>query len=209
MQQIINFFLAPYQEATAINIALEIIAVLFGVVGVWFGKKEHILVYPLGIISTLIFVYICYIFNLYGDVIINVYYTLMAIYGWYKWSYSKGGASLSISSTSAKDRTKVIAIFTLTALLVVIVYLYENKFDKWTDYVDTVTTGLCFAAMWLMANKKIEHWLLWIVANIISIPLYFIKGLGFTGIQFIILLIIAIQGYISWKKHLNNNQATA
>ena len=209
MQQIIDFFLSPYQEATTINIALEIIGVIFGVVGVWFGKKEHILVYPLGIVSTVIFVYLCYIFNLYGDVIINVYYTLMAIYGWYMWTQIKDGSPLAISTTSSKDRTKAIIIFALTALLVIAVYLYENKFDKWTDYVDTITTGLCFAAMWLMANKKIEHWLLWIIANIISIPLYFVKGLGFTGIQFIILLIIAIQGYIAWKKHLNNTQAIA
>ncbi len=209
MQQIIDFFLSPYQEATTINIALEIIGVIFGVVGVWFGKKEHILVYPLGIVSTVIFVYLCYIFSLYGDVIINVYYTLMAIYGWYMWTQIKDGSSLAISTTSSKDRTKAIIIFALTALLVIAVYLYENKFDKWTDYVDTITTGLCFAAMWLMANKKIEHWLLWIIANIISIPLYFVKGLGFTGIQFIILLIIAIQGYIAWKKHLNNTQAIA
>jgi len=209
MQEIIDFFLSPYQGATTFNISLEVIAVIFGVVGVWFGKREHILVYPLGIISTVIFVYICYKFKLYGDVIINAYYTLMSIYGWYMWLQIKEGEALAISRMSQKDMGKAIVIFISTALLVITVYLYENKFDKWTDYVDTITTGLCFAAMWLMANKKLEHWLLWILANIISIPLYFVKGLGFTGIQFIILLIIAIQGHIAWKKHLDKNLATA
>ncbi len=208
MSQIFDFFLAPYQGATLINIILEIIAVVFGVVGVWFGKRENILVYPLGIVSTVIFVYICYVFELYGDVIINVYYTLMSVYGWYTWLQIKNGTPLVISRMTKKDIGKAIIIFVSTALLVIAIYMYENKFDKWTDYVDTVTTGLCFAAMWLMANKKLEHWSLWIIANIISIPLYFVKGLGFTGIQFIILLIIAIQGHIAWKKHLNNNPTT-
>ncbi|WP_299675639.1 nicotinamide riboside transporter PnuC [uncultured Dokdonia sp.] len=209
MSQIFDFFLAPYQEATTLNIILEIIAVIFGVVGVWFGKRENILVYPLGIISTVIFVYLCNFFELYGEVIINIYYTLMSIYGWYTWLQIKNGTPLAISRMSKKDTGKALIIFISTALFVVAIYLYENKFDKWTDYIDTVTTGLCFAAMWLMANKKLEHWSLWIIANIISIPLYFVKGLGFTGIQFIILLIIAIQGHIAWKKHLDNSPATA
>ncbi|WP_299764310.1 nicotinamide riboside transporter PnuC [uncultured Dokdonia sp.] len=209
MSQIFDYFLAPYEGATVLNITLEIIAVIFGVVGVWFGKRENILVYPLGIISTVIFVYICYIFELFGDVIINIYYTIMSIYGWYTWLKIKNGTPLAISRMSKKDIGKAIIIFTSTALLVIAIYIYENKFDKWTDYVDTITTGLCFAAMWLMANKKLEHWSLWIIANIISIPLYFVKGLGFTGIQFLILLIIAIQGHIAWKKHLDNSPVIA
>ena len=90
----------------------------------------------------------------------------------------------------------------------IVVYLYYNRFDRITDYFDTFTTGIFFAAMWMMANKKIEHWLLWIGGNIISIPLYFIKGLGFSGIQFTIFLGLAILGYIEWKKSLNKNLQT-
>ena len=95
-------------------------------------------------------------------------------------------------------------------------YAYTNMtsgsledFRKITPFLDTFTTGIFFAAMWLMANKKIEHWLLWIGGNIISIPLYFIKGLGFSGIQFTIFLGLAILGYIEWKKSLNKNLQTA
>jgi nicotinamide mononucleotide transporter len=209
MNQIFDFFLQPYQNASTFDIILEVIAVIFGVVGVWYGKKESILVYPLGIISTVIFIYICFTFELYGDFIINIYYTLMSIYGWYMWSRLIKGESIAISRTTGSDKLKTTIIFVFSALFIVGVYMYFNRFDRMTDYFDTLTTGLCFAAMWLMANKKIEHWILWIVANIISIPLYFYKGLGFTGIQFTLLLIIAIIGYYSWKKHLDNTPITA
>jgi nicotinamide mononucleotide transporter len=209
MSPIFDFFLQPYQNASLLDISLEVIAVIFGVVGVWYGKKESILVYPLGIISTVIFIYICFNYELYGDFIINIYYTLMSIYGWYMWSKLVKGEHIKITQTNFSDKMKTFGIFVVSAAFIVGVYMYFDRFDRMTDYFDTLTTGLCFAAMWLMANKKIEHWLLWIVANIISIPLYFYKGLGFTGLQFILLLIIAISGYYSWKKHLNNNQVPA
>lgn len=209
MNEIIDFFLEPYSTATTLNISLEILAVIFGVASVWFAKKESILVYPTGIISTAIYVYICYQFTLYGDLIINIYYTLMSIYGWYMWTKLIKGEHIEITKSSKNDFLKALGIFLSTAVFVVFVYLYFNRFDRITDYFDTFTTGIFFAAMWMMANKKIEHWLLWIGGNIISIPLYFIKGLGFSGIQFTIFLMLAILGYIEWKKNLNKNLQTA
>lgn len=209
MNNIIDFFLEPYKTATAFDISLEILAVIFGVASVWFAKKESIWVYPTGIISTAIYVYICYQFTLYGDLIINIYYTLMSIYGWYMWTKLIKGEHIEITKSSKTDFLKALGIFLSTAVFVVFVYLYFNRFDRITDYFDTFTTGIFFAAMWMMANKKIEHWLLWIGGNIISIPLYFIKGLGFSGIQFTIFLVLAILGYIEWKNNLNKNQQTA
>ena len=209
MDSVFDFFLEPYRTATATNIILEILAALFGIASVWFAKKESIWVYPTGIISTAIYVYICFNFTLYGDLIINIYYTLMSIYGWYMWTKVVKGHHIEITTLNRADAVRAIGIFISTAIFVILVYLYFNRFDRMTDYFDTFTTGVFFAAMWLMANKKIEHWLLWIAGNIISIPLYFIKGLGFTGIQFIIFLILAILGYLEWKKHLNKQNQIA
>lgn len=209
MSQIFDFFLEPYREASAFNIALEIIAVLFGIASVWFAKKESIWVYPTGIVSTVIYVYICFQFTLYGDLIINAYYTLMSLYGWYMWRRLVQGHHIEITASSKTDMLKGLGIFLSTAIFVIVVYLYFDRFDRMTDYFDTFTTGIFFAAMWMMANKKIEHWLLWIGGNIISIPLYFVKGLGFSGIQFTVFLILAILGYIEWKKHLNNSKQIA
>jgi nicotinamide mononucleotide transporter len=93
-------------------------------------------------------------------------------------------------------------IFTGTLLFVALVYYFFDKFTHWTAYVDTLTTALFFVGMWLMAKRKIENWLLWIVADIISVPLYFYKGLTFSSIQFLLFTIIAILGYIEWRKLL-------
>ena len=202
MNEAIDFFVTPYANGTIAQITVEILAVLLGILSVIYAKKENILVFPTGIISTVLYVYICYQFTLYGDVIINVYYTLMSLYGWYLWKYKIGGQSLAISKSNVADWIKVLGIFISTAAFVVVVYLYFDRFDRMTDYFDTLTTGVFFAAMWLMAHKKIEHWMFWIVGNLISFPLYFVKGLVFSGLQFTVFLILAIQGYIQWKKHL-------
>ena len=203
MKEIIDFFVTPYATATIAQISLEILAALSGIFSVICAKKENILVFPLGIISTVLYVYICYQFTLYGDIIINIYYTLMSLYGWYLWRYKDGDQPLNITKSNMFDWFKAIGIFTSTTVFVIVVYLSFERFDRMTDYFDTFTTGIFFAAMWLMANKKIEHWLFWILGNLISVPLYFVKGLGFSSLQFLVFLILAIQGYIQWKKHLN------
>jgi len=203
MKEIINFFSTPYTGVTAFHITLEIVAVFFGIASVLYAKKENIWVFPTGIISTVLYVYICYQFTLYGDVVINLYYTLMSLYGWYVWNHKTSGQSIEITKSDPLDMLKALGIFISTAAFVVGVYLYYNRFDRLTDYFDTFTSGIFFAGMWLMAHKKIEHWMFWILGNLISIPLYFVKGLGFSGLQFTIFLVLAIQGYIEWKKHLN------
>lgn len=203
MKEIIDFFSAPYTGVTAFHITLEIVAVFFGIASVLYAKKENIWVFPTGIISTVLYVYICYQFTLYGDMIINLYYTLMSFYGWYVWNHKISGQSIEITTSNPLDMLKALGIFISTAAFVVGVYLYYDRFDRVTDYFDTFTSGIFFAGMWLMAHKKIEHWMFWILGNLISIPLYFVKGLGFSGLQFTIFLVLAIQGYIEWKKHLN------
>src|SRR5690606_14753227 len=209
MEDIVDFFIAPYRLATGFEIFLELTAVLFGIASVWYAKKEDIKVFPTGIISTALYVYICYRYTLYGDVIINTYYTFMSIYGWYMWARVVQENHLEISRSTVKDALKAARIFLSTALFVIVVYLYFDRFNTLTDYFDTFTTGIFFAAMWLMANKKIEHWLVWIGGNLISIPLYFRTGLGFTGIQFVIFLILAYLGYKQWKVYLDRNKQNA
>lgn len=236
MNNILDFFLDPYQTATTLNIVLEVIAATFGVLSVIFAKRENILVYPTGIISTGIYVYLLAQWNLYGDLIINIYYTGMSIFGWYMWSkvIDSQQNHIPISRTSTLDKVKATGIFIFTSIFVIVVYRFYNvipnslgfidsvqyayskltsgnleDFRMATPFLDTFTTGVFFAAMWLMALKKIENWTLWILGNIVSIPLYFVKGYGFTGIQYLIFLILAVQGYNAWKKSLNSNRQTA
>lgn len=235
MDILIEFFLAPYKEASLLNIILEFIAAVLGVISVFYAKKENILVYPTGIVSTGLYVYLLSQWALYGDLIINIYYTIMSVYGWYMWTRisSKTHKHLIITQTNFNDKLKALGIFIFTAIFVIVVYRYYEvmpdlnfndsldyaythltsgnlvEFRKATPYLDTFTTAAAFVAMWLMANKKIENWVFWIATNIVSIPLYFVKGYGFTGIQYTIFLILAILGYKAWKVHLNKNLQTS
>ena len=198
-----EFLFSQYSEYETFDIVLEIIAVLFGLVSVIFATKNNILVYPTGIISTIIFVYLLDKWGLVGDMLINAYYTTMSIYGWYIWTRkSEGESEFPISKVTAKEIYYGIVIFLITIVFVVVVYKYFDKFTDWTNYVDTFTTGIFFVGMWLMAKRKIENWILWIIGDLISVPLYFYKGYTFTSIQFAIFTIIAIYGYLEWKKNL-------
>lgn len=206
METLYDFFLSPYAEATWQDILLEVTAVIFGLLSVLFARKGNIWVYPTGIISTMIYVYICYKVGYYGDLIINIYYTMMSVYGWILWVNMSEGSPLKITWCKRKDWVIALVITMLSMLFVVGVYIYFNKFESWLNYVDVLTTGLAFGSMWLMAKKKVENWLGWLMADVISVPLYFAKGLGFTGIQFMIFLILAWQGYQIWKKEANESR---
>jgi nicotinamide mononucleotide transporter len=199
----IEFLFSQYKDYSNLFIFLELTAVVFGIISVLFARKNNILVYPTGLVSTLIYVYILLEWKLFGDFIINIYYSVMSILGWYLWTRKKNGATeFPISVMNRKDYLISSIIFAGTLLFVALVYYFFDKFTHWTAYVDTLTTALFFVGMWLMAKRKIENWLLWIVADIISVPLYFYKGLTFSSIQFLLFTIIAILGYIEWRKFL-------
>ena len=164
------------------------------------------MVYPTGIISTMIFVYLLYQWQLLGDMMINAYYFSMSIYGWYIWTRKVDAEHYTpITSTTKKEKIQSLIIFVLTLLFVFAVYEYFEKWNNWTAYIDTITTAIFFVGMWLMAKKKLENWIYWIIGDIISVPLYFYKGLTFTSLQYLVFTIIAVYGYLAWKKNLRND----
>ena len=198
-----EFLFEQYKDSPTYLIILEITAILFGLLSVWFAKKDNIWVFPTGIINTAIYVYLLWKWSLLGDMMINFYYVIMSIYGWYIWTRKKGDVvEFPISRMTLSEKKWSVVIFTLTVLFVVLVYTIFDKFTLWTSYVDTLVTGIFFVGMWLMARRKIENWILWIVGDILSIPMYFVKGYSFTSIQYLIFTIIAIFGYLEWKKTL-------
>lgn len=197
----------PYKTYSTTHIILEIIAVVFAILSVLYSKKNNIRVYPTGIISTLIFVYLLYKWNLYGDMIINVYYFVMSIYGWYLWSRpTSNQTALEISRTNLKDYKIAALIFCSSIILITGVYVYFDKFGFWWSYVDIFTTGMFFVGMYLLAKRKVEHWLFLIIGDFISTPLYYFKGYSITSTLFLIYTIIAVFGYLEWKKNWNKTQ---
>ena len=209
MSQIFDWIFGQYAGTPTYLIVLEMIAVVFGFLSVWYAKRENILVFPTGIISTGIFVYILWVFGLLGDMLINAYYFCMSIYGWYVWTRKVDSTHfIPITRTDKKEKIWSLFLFLGTILFVVAVYLLFDKFNTWTAYVDTLTTAIFFVGMWLMARKKLENWTYWIIGDIISVPLYLFKGLIFTSLQYFVFTVIAVLGYLAWKKNLYKSPQT-
>ena len=144
--------------------------------------------------------------KLYGDIILHLYYLVMSIYGWYVWTRKVDKVHfIPITLTTVKEKKWSLILFGSTVLFVALVYLVFDKFDGWTAYVDTLTTAIFFVGMWLMAKKKLENWVYWIIGDVISVPLYLYKGLIFTSLQYLLFTIIAIFGYLACKKSLNKS----
>ncbi|MDE4454056.1 nicotinamide riboside transporter PnuC [Psychrobacter sp. DAB_AL62B] len=239
MVELLNGLFGQYADYPTLFIALELIAVIFGVASVLLASKTNILVFPIGLISTAIFVYLLWKWQLFGDMFINAYYTVMSIYGWLNWSKNKEDSkhqdhinptsqqknerlkntddqsTIQVEHLSKKDIPILALLATATVAFVALVYYFRpvinNQFSfdgavlgvhlfTWVDYTDMLTTALFLMAMWLMARRKIEHWLLWIIADAISVPLYFYKGLTFTALQYVVFTFIAIWAYYEWQR---------
>lgn len=196
-----DLFLVNLRETTS----LEIIAVVFGIISVWFARQANLLVYPTGIISTVIYVYICFSIQLFADMGINLFYTSMSIYGWYVWTRKDEKRQVRPIrwNRPRQQATGLLLIPLLYVLILGLIYLFmkndpDGYMRSYVPYVDSLTTAIFLVAMWFMARKKIESWIYWIAGNIISIPLYFVKGLVFTSFQFTVFLVLAVMGLINW-----------
>jgi nicotinamide mononucleotide transporter len=184
---------------------LEFIAVFAGIASVWFSRKEHILVYPIGLINTVIYIYLSMKGHLLGEASVNFYYTVMSIYGWILWSKKdKGnqGPLLHITFSSGKEWIQQISFFAIfyIAIYVALIWLKKEFAPEAIPWADAFSSATAYTGMWLMARKKVESWIWWIATNMASIPLYFVKGYVFTSIQFLVLLVLAIAGLITWIK---------
>lgn len=209
MQEIIDFLFQQYSDYSLTHTLLELFAVFMNILSVIYAKRNSVLLYPTGLIGTGIFVYLLFNFSLLGDMIINFYFVIMSIYGWYYWTKKKDGKFIhNVSRVSGNEYYFSILLAVISLISIYLVYEFFGKWNSWTAYVDSITTAIFFVAMWLMARRKIESWVFWFIGDIITIPLYFYKGLTISSIQYLIFSILAILGYISWKKILSNSTQT-
>ena len=209
MYQVFDFLFGQYREYLPQDIILEITGVILGLLSVVYAKKNNVLVYPTGMVSTAIFVYLLFKWSLLGDMIINAYYFIMSGYGYYYWSQKKGAIFIhQVDFIDAKESKISLFLFFLSLIFVYYLYKVFDRWNDWTAYIDSLTTAIFFVGMWLMARRKVENWIFWIVGDLISIPLYFYKGLTLTSLQYLIFTVIAIFGYFAWKKILNKSHPT-
>lgn len=210
MNHIFEFFLEPYRSTDTYLIVLEIIAFVCGIMSVWYAKNENILVYPVGLVATVITVYLLLKAGYLGDMMMNFYYSVMSIYGWWNWSRKKeGNTMVPISRTNFREKAIGFVMFLVTMAVTYLVYRAYDYQLKIENYIDMFTSGIFFTAMWYMANKKIENWTLWIIGDLITIPLYAYRGLGILSLQYLIFTILAIQGYMAWSKSIKESTITS
>ncbi len=191
----------------------EYIAVVFGIVSVYFSRKENILVYPTGLINTILYVYLSFKGHLLGEASVNIYYTIVSIYGWWLWS-KKDFANhnvLKITTSSKQQWIHQILFFAVLYILIFLSLKYlKNEFAPGAiPWADALASASAFTAMWLMAKKKVESWIWWIITNIVSIPLYLTKNYAFTGIYYLILLAMAISGLILWMNKVKKDEKSS
>ncbi|MFL9481818.1 nicotinamide riboside transporter PnuC [Chitinophagaceae bacterium LWZ2-11] len=182
----------------------EFVGVICGIGSVYFSRLENILVYPVGMISTTIYIYLYIKHGLYADASVNFYYTVMSVIGWVMWTRKKNDTIiLKITKSSRKEH--VYAIFFFIGCWGILFLVLKNLTDSTVPWADSFTSAAAFTGMLLMNKKKIENWFWWTITNIASIPLNFYKGLAFTSFQYMVLLVIALMGWVTWAKRMKES----
>lgn len=183
---------------------LEFIAVISGIVSVWFSRKENIWVYPTGLVNTIIYIYISVNGGLLGEASVNIYYTIMSVYGWMLWAKKDEAhhAVVIIKHSTFKEWMIQLLFFGAfyIGIFLALSYLKKSFAPGAIPAADAFASASAYTGMWLMAKKKVESWYWWIITNMASIPLYFIKGYVFTSFQFVVLLVMAFAGLAAWHK---------
>ena len=191
----------------------ENLAVFAGIASVWYSRAENILVYPVGLINTIIYIFISVKGNLLGEATVNLYYTIMSIIGWYMWMKKNTGkeVALHVTSSNKKEWIQQIAFFLFfyISIFIALTYFKNAFFEGVIPWADAFASATAFTGMWLMTKKKVESWYWWIATNIASIPLYFVKHYVFTSVYYIVLLVMAISGLLEWRKSVLKRNVSA
>ena len=206
MQDFFEKFISQVEQTSL----LEYIAVITGIASVFFSKKENILVYPVGLINTVIYVFISVEGSLFGEASVNFYYTVMSIYGWILWTRrdQQHHFVLRITKSSTREWLQQLLFFAFFYVVIFLALTWARKafYANTIPVLDAFASATAFTGMWLMTKKKVESWYWWIATNITSIPLYFIKGYVLTSLYYFILLIIAFFGLAEWLQRAKSKK---
>jgi len=197
--------LRQFTEELSHTTWLEFIAVITGIASVWYSRKENILVYPVGLFNTIIYIYLSVKGSLYGEASVNLYYTVMSIYGWIIWAKkdTQHNVVLHITHSNKKEWVQQILFFAAFyfAIFFCLRFLKNGLFAPGAiPWADAFASATAYTGMWLMAKKKVESWYWWIATDVASVPLYFIKHYAFTSVYYVILSIFAFWGLMEWIK---------
>jgi nicotinamide mononucleotide transporter len=183
---------------------LEYIAVFSGIASVWFSRIENIWVYPVGLVNTIIYIWLSAKGHLFGEASVNFYYTVVSIYGWILWAKKdvQQHHVVNIQFSNAKQWLQQVLFFAFfyVSIYFILTYVKRSFAPNAIPWADAFASATAYTGMWLMAKKKVESWYWWIATNVASIPLYFVKGYVFTSVYYFVLLIMAFFGLIEWMR---------
>jgi len=182
--------------------SLEIIATITGLLYIIYSIERNILLWPYGIASSAIFVYVCFHAGIYADMGLYAYYVLIGFYGWYHWyqgsASSNDNKDLPVKKTTLKQG---MGLFIITLVIYfILLYLLKNHTSSTIPYWDSFTTAVSITATWMLTQKIMEHWILWILVDSITIGLYYYKGLYPAITLYLVYTILAFAGYFEWNK---------
>jgi nicotinamide mononucleotide transporter len=187
----------------------EWVSTVTQIASVWYARKNNVLVYPTGIIGVLLAAWL-YFFDshppLYADGTLNIYYFIMSVYGWYNWVQKRDGEYFTypISWCNKKELSTGTLLF--IASWGIIYFALIKITNSNTPVLDSLVSSSAVVAMWWMAKRKIENWLAWIASNIVAIPLNFYKEFYLFTLMYVLFLLMALWGFIEWKKQVSKNQ---
>ncbi|MCF8332335.1 MAG: nicotinamide riboside transporter PnuC [Bacteroidales bacterium] len=183
---------------------IELLAMALGLVSIVLQIKQNLWLWPVNIVMTSLYIIVFLNAKFYADMTLQIYYVIMSIYGWIYWYTGrkklKHRKKLPIKRTGS-SLWPVLAILSVL-LFIGISYILVNFTDSPVPYGDAFTTALSFVATWMLARKLIEHWIIWIVVDAVSVGLYIYKGLYPTMVLFIVLTVLAFKGYFEWKNEM-------
>jgi nicotinamide mononucleotide transporter len=183
---------------------LELFGAVFGFLAVYFTIKQNIWCWYFGLIQVILYCFVFYTAKLYSDMILHFIYIFLQVYGWYNWKY--GGSNQSaLRVTLVTNATFWIGLSVVASLF--LGYSMQSKTDASYPYADAFIMVASLVAQYLMIKKVVASWLFWIVVDVVGITIYCYKGLYFTTVLYVLFLIMAIIGYLEWKKAYNEEFA--
>ena len=182
---------------------IEIFGMLSALLYLYFSIKQNIFLWPLGIITSALYIYVFFVSKFYADMGLQVYYLVISIYGWYYWIYGKKKETGKLPVTVLNFKLWVLSLIAIAVLFLFIVFILKKFTDSELPYWDSFTTSASIVATWMLAKKKIDNWLLWIVVDSVSAGLYWHKELYVTFVLFIVYTTMAVVGYIQWRKTMS------
>ena len=185
---------------------IEVLGAVLGVVYIFLSIRQNIFTWPVGLLTSALYVYVFFVSKFYADMALQVYYVVVSIYGWYYWLHgSPGNEQDNLPVVFTPRKLWIFLGMASVILFFLIVFVLENYTDSPIPVWDALTTALSLVATWMLARKYLENWLIWIFVDFLSSALYAVKNLWPTVILFVVYTVMALQGYYSWKKDMERS----